>query len=177
MPAESRRVLVDGRSGSGKTEFARALVAAWPGAQLVRLDDIYPGWDGLQAASEHVARFVLSPEPRWRRWDWHASEPAEWRLLDPARPIVVEGCGALSHRNRALADLGVWVDHADAERLERAMARDGVAYELYWERWAAQEAAFIARERPALLADLLVMGADAAASGRRLGQAQPSSCS
>jgi uridine kinase len=47
-------VLVDGPSGSGKSTLADALVrdgdpAALlpPGAQLLRLDDVYPGWDGL----------------------------------------------------------------------------------------------------------------------------------
>ncbi len=46
-----RRILIDGRSGSGKTELARAIVDDWPGAQLVRLDEVYPGWHGLAAAS------------------------------------------------------------------------------------------------------------------------------
>src|SRR5690606_29833513 len=47
-------VLIDGRSGSGKTTLATALAARLPGTQLVRLDDFYPGWDGLEAGSAHV---------------------------------------------------------------------------------------------------------------------------
>ncbi|MEO8095730.1 MAG: hypothetical protein ABI632_12485, partial [Pseudolysinimonas sp.] len=39
-------VLIDGRSGAGKTTLAREL-APLVGAQLVSLDDVYPGWDGL----------------------------------------------------------------------------------------------------------------------------------
>ena len=37
-------LLIDGRSGSGKSELATAIAAA-TGSQVVRLDDLYPGWD------------------------------------------------------------------------------------------------------------------------------------
>lgn len=151
MSAE--RILIDGRSGSGKTDLARAMTAGWPEAQLVRLDDIYPGWDGLQAGSRHVTEFVLGARPCWQRWDWEKGRAAEWHELDPDRPIIVEGCGALSRANRALADWAIWVELDDATRRERALARDGEAYAPHWERWAAQELAFIARENPMALAD------------------------
>ena len=151
-------MLIDGRSGSGKTELAALLVARRPDLQLVRLDDVYPGWDGLEEASRHVHEFVLGERPRWRRWNWAAARPAEWHELDPLRPIIVEGCGALSRRNRRLADLGVWVELDDARRKIRALARDGDAYAPHWERWAAQEEAFLAREDPRGLADVIVDG-------------------
>jgi uridine kinase len=152
------RILIDGRSGSGKTELATLLVAGWPEAQLVRLDDIYPGWDGLDAGSAHVAESVLGERPRWRRWDWAAGTPAEWHDLDPGRPLVVEGCGALSRANRRRADVGVWVELDDARRKARALTRDGAAYEPHWERWAAQEDAFLQREDPRALADVIADG-------------------
>ena len=149
-------VLIDGRSGSGKTELASAL-APILSAQLVRLDDIYPGWSGLDAASEAVARDILGRH-RWQRWDWAAGAPAEWHELDPAVPIVVEGCGALSRASRALATFSIWVELDAVTRKARAIERDGEAYAPYWDRWAAQEASFIAREHPADLADLIVRG-------------------
>ena len=52
-------VLIDGPSGAGKSTLADALVAHWPRPntpQLVRMDDIYPGWDGLDAAIDHLHR-------------------------------------------------------------------------------------------------------------------------
>ena len=156
MPAD--RILIDGRSGSGKTELAALIAARWPDVQLVRLDDVYPGWDGLEAASRHVAESVLGAQPRWRRWDWAADAPAEWHDLHPNRPIVVEGCGALSRANRRLANLGVWVELDDVRRKERALARDGALYEPHWDRWAAQEDAFLQRERSPELADVAVDG-------------------
>ena len=43
-------ILIDGPSGAGKSTLADRLIAAWPtdaAPQLVRLDDVYPGWGGL----------------------------------------------------------------------------------------------------------------------------------
>jgi len=153
------RVLIDGRSGSGKTTLAAELAVIVPGAQLVRLDDIYPGWDGLQAASEHVFENVLSASrPRWQRWDWSTGRPAEWTQLDPERAMIIEGCGALSRQNAALADLRIWVELDEPTRKRRALERDGDAYAPFWDRWASQEAEFIARENPRRLADLELVG-------------------
>ena len=154
--------LIDGRSGSGKTDLARRMADSAPGTTLIRLDDIYPGWDGLHAGSQHIHDHVLQPlaagrRARWRRWDWNADAPAEWHDVDATRPLIIEGCGALSRANRALADVGIWVELDDVTRKRRALARDGEAYAPYWDRWAAQEAAFIAREHPQTLADRRVL--------------------
>lgn len=152
-------LLIDGRSGSGKTELAAAIVAVWPEAQLVRLDDIYPGWDGLEAGSRYVTDFVLDgPLRRWQRWDWYADDRAEWHEIDPALPIVIEGVGALSRANRERADYGIWVETDDATRKHRATTRDGDLYDGHWDQWARQEQAFIDREHPARLADSIVFG-------------------
>jgi hypothetical protein len=152
-------LLIDGRSGSGKTELARAIVAGVPSAQLLRLDEVYPGWSGLEEGSRYVREHVLAADaPRWQRWDWHAGERAEWHSIDADRPLVVEGCGALSHANRALACFGIWVSLDPALRKRRALARDGETYAPHWDEWAAQEDHFLTRENPAALADAIVDG-------------------
>lgn len=149
-------VLIDGRSGSGKTVLAESLAPRLEG-QLVSLDDVYPGWEGLEAGSDVVHESVLRARtPGWRRWDWAAGAPAQWHPLDPDRPVIVEGCGALSRANRALATFGIWLEVDAAERHRRFSERDHGRFDRYWERWAAQEDAFIAREHPAAIADLVI---------------------
>ena len=145
-------VLLDGRSGSGKTTLT-----------LIRLEDIYPGWGGLEAASEHLRNHVLEPraaggEARWQRWDWTTDAPAEWHEIDPSLPLLIEGCGALSRPSRALASFALWVELDPQTRKRRALARDGEAYRPHWDRWAAQEQTFIEREHPTMLADIVVDG-------------------
>jgi uridine kinase len=153
-------VLIDGRSGTGKTTLAAALAPRLD-AQLVHLDDVYPGWDGLDAASEHVVAEVLAApdrtgRPRWRRWDWGTDLPAEWHALDATRPLVVEGCGALSRAAAERATLRIWLEGDDEVRKRRAIERDGATFAREWDRWAAEEDAFLAREDPRSLADVVL---------------------
>ncbi|MGV8970135.1 MAG: ATP-binding protein [Microbacteriaceae bacterium] len=150
-------VLIDGRSGSGKTELARAIVADNPGTQLVRLDDLYPGWNGL-AAGSNVVHSTLLTTHRWQRWDWLENNCAEWNEIDPTRSLIIEGCGALSAANRARATLGVWVELDSATRKRRALDRDGDLYAGHWDSWAEQEDEFMAKENPRDLADFEVAG-------------------
>jgi len=148
-------VLVDGRSGSGKTELARALVQQHPSFQLVGLDGLYPGWHGLEAGSAAVPELLRTGV--WRSWDWANDEPGEWREIDPAGDILVEGVGALTAASRPLAEVAVWVDLDDATRRSRALARDPY-FAAHWDDWAAQEEGLLEREKPWMLADVMVEG-------------------
>ena len=156
--AGSRRavVLIDGRSGSGKSVLAKSLAARLD-AQVVSLDELYPGWEGLEAGSDAVHETVLRERaPGWTRWDWGAARPAEWHPVDADRALVVEGCGALSRVNRALATFGIWIELDAAERRRRASERDHGRFDRYWDLWAAQEQDFISREHPQQLADRII---------------------
>lgn len=151
-------LLLDGRSGTGKTTLA-ARIARLVGGSVVHLDDLYPGWGGLRAGSDYATAHVLEPlaagrTPAWRRWDWHAGRRAETHRSTVGAPLVLEGCGALSRANRALADLAVWLELDERARRARALARDGD--DSWWDGWRAEEDAFIRREDPRSLADLVV---------------------
>ncbi|MGV8884741.1 MAG: ATP-binding protein [Microbacteriaceae bacterium] len=158
------KLLIDGRSGSGKTELANA-IQALTGAQLVHMDQLYPGWHGLEAGSRAVTQLLTTG--RWREWDWHQSAPGAWHRVDLSLPLIVEGCGALSRANRELADYGVWVALDDPTRKQRALARDGAMFAPHWEDWAAQEWHFISRELPIALADERVDGRDVSSNVER----------
>jgi cytidylate kinase len=149
-------VLIDGGSGSGKSTLAGPLATAL-GAELVHLEDLYPGWDGLQAASDQLFTEVLtSAAPRWQGWDWEKDAVTHWRTVNAVLPLVVEGSGALSRRNRGAATLGVWVELDEEARKRRAIDRDGDRYAPHWDRWAKQEREFALREHPSELADVIV---------------------
>ncbi|MCU1513244.1 MAG: hypothetical protein JWO10_334 [Microbacteriaceae bacterium] len=156
-------MLVDGRSGSGKTTFAERFVARHPGTSVLHLDSVYPGWDGLAAGNDLLVRCILEPiasgrAPRWRGWDWQRDGPGEWMSLRPGRHLLVEGAGAIGRASRRLAHLAIWLELDEPTRKLRALERDGDTYAPHWDRWAAQEARFAGREGSRLLADRVLRG-------------------
>lgn len=161
----TRVVLIDGRSGSGKTTLGAQLAAELSTdqsrAQTLHLDLLYPGWDGLAQGSLAVATALH--EGGYQPYDWHAGRfAASWITLDPERPLVIEGCGALTEANlvaaRAWASkLGdaevraIWLECEETLRRQRALSRDGETFAPHWERWASQEDAHYAMHEPWML--------------------------
>ena len=162
---ERSLMLIDGGSGSGKSTLARLLASRWPGAQptLVRLDDIYPGWAGLDEASRHIHEHLLTPwrdgvPGRWQEFDWVKQRRSRWHEVDPRRGLLVEGCGTMSRANTPLADVRIWVE-ADADlRKRRALARDAGVFDAHWDDWAADFDRYVAREQPRSRADAILDG-------------------
>lgn len=155
-------VLIDGRSGAGKTTLARVLRERWRGpVHVVALDDVYPGWDGLAAGAETVRTEILAPlaegrDAHWRGWDWVGQKPGAERVTRADAPVIVEGCGVLTPESSRVAAIRVWMRSPTQSRRDRALARDGDAYRPHWERWAAQEDRHLALDRPAELATIVV---------------------
>ena len=159
-------ILIDGPSGAGKSTLADAVLAAWPGPDrptLVRLDDVYPGWGGLDSAIEQIGRLVLGARhagrpAAWQRYDWALAGPAEWHGVDPGLPLVIEGCGALAAAHSALSDVRVWLDADDGIRKQRALARDGGGFEAHWDQWQQDWEAYRHRDQPERWATVRLAG-------------------
>lgn len=156
----TRVVAIDGRSAAGKTRLAAELSADL-GAAMVSLEDLYGGWDGLERGIEVLVSEVLEPLAAGRavrvpRYDWVAREWAEPAALEAPEVLIVEGVGAGARRAAAYESLLVWLDAPTALRKQRALDRDGETFAPYWDQWAAQEDAMLARERTPERADLVL---------------------
>jgi hypothetical protein len=155
-------LLLDGRSGSGKTTLAGWLAPRLR-ARVLALEDLYPGWEGLDAAAAALAERVLPAlaggrPAAWRGWDWARDRggPTGWHR--PGGRWIVEGCGALTAASRRLADAAVVLDVADGERRHRILHRDPPEALPGHRLWAVQERRLLARAPRPLLADLVVRG-------------------
>jgi dephospho-CoA kinase len=165
MAGKCRVVAIDGPSGAGKSTLAAAL-AAELGSQVVHVDDLIPGWDGLTAGPEVVGRDILEPisqgrDGGFRRYDWDNRRYAEWSPVPVAPYLVVEGCASGVRPVAAYLSLLVWVDAPQELRFERGMERDGETFRPYWERWETQSQALWAADGTAARADVVVDGSGA----------------
>ena len=166
-------ILIDGRAASGKSSLAADLKNALfkeleQAPRLIHMDDLYPGWEGLQLGSFYLNQQILQPlsngkTAHWQLWDWQkaergrADEPGNgWREFAGGTPLIVEGCGALSRVSSELADFRVWIEATKELRHARWIERDGEKFNDYWHIWAAQEDEFYQQEKSKSLADLLI---------------------
>lgn len=168
-------VALDGRSGSGKTTLARRLTRelrdGGVSVTVLHLDHVYPGWDGLAAASERLGEQLL---PRLRAglgaeypsWSWVRDRPGPRVEVGPAQVVLVEGVGSGPRSARPLLDLLVWLEAPEQVRHGRAMARDGESYAPHWRRWADQEETYLAAQEPQGSADVVVRTDDVARETR-----------
>ena len=166
-------VAIDGPSGAGKSTLAQGVaeaLAARPGilasgalngVELVHMDHLYPGWDGLAVAPDLLTTQVLEPISRgeaagYRLWSWLREEWRGHRDVPPSRFLVVEGCGASVMPAGAYAAVRVFVEADAGLRMERGIARDGEAYRPQWQRWADQETSLFESDGTRRRADLVV---------------------
>jgi uridine kinase len=153
-------ILIDGKSGAGKTLLAARMADALD-ATLVHLDDAYPGWGGLAHGRDAVIETALTPlaaglPGRYRAWDWERDIVGEIIEIAPDNVFVIEGCGVSTPESRELASTVLWVECDDAVRLARLGDRDGSKFDEYSEAWDAQVDAHIAQNNPIGTATIIV---------------------
>jgi uridine kinase len=152
-------VAIDGPSGSGKTDFADRL-AAVTGAELLHLEDVYPGWSGLAATPPLVRRVLnqiaVGEVGEVHRWNWVAEQNGPLLRVRPAHLLILDGVGSGAAMLRPYLSFLIWVDAPPAQRKRRALDRDGDVYTEFWDTWAAQEAEHFAAEQTRTHADLVI---------------------
>ncbi|MEU8040409.1 hypothetical protein [Streptosporangium sp. NPDC049078] len=156
----TRVLAVEGRSGSGKSTLATA-VASELAAPVVRMDDLYPGWDGLRGGVGALVEWVLRPlslerPARWRRYDWADGGYAEWHEVPVTEILVLDGTGSGALAAAPYLSGLLWLEASDEIRKARALERDGDLYAPHWDRWAAQEELFHARDDVRARANLTI---------------------
>ncbi|MBG6189498.1 anthranilate synthase component 1/para-aminobenzoate synthetase [Arthrobacter sp. CAN_A212] len=169
-------IAVDGRSGAGKTTLAvelAALLREHHTVSLFHLEDIYPGWDGLEAGMDRYVAGVLTPlaagrTARWRAWDWTTDDDGPEHSTEPADVVIVEGVGAACRAALEFLDVSIWVHANEGVRRTSALKRDGDTFAPFWERWARQEQAWLDRDQPQRTADLVVDGHQDLAAPQRV---------
>ena len=157
-------VAIDGPSGSGKTTLAKGVADALSehaSVEVVHMDRLFPGWDGLGVAPGLLADQVLEPISRghqaaYRLWSWVRDEWDGTTHVTPSRYLVVEGCGSSVEPAGQYAAVAVFVEADRALRMDRGIARDGEAYRPHWERWADQEDSLFGADRTRERADLVI---------------------
>ena len=166
-----RLVAVDGPSGSGKTTFAAGLaahVAAMPEHPTVRVvstdllatwDDPFGWWSVLDScllmplAAGHPADLPFA------RWVQGRPEPGGTVRVPVVDVLVLEGVSSGRSAVRDRLSALVWLEvPSRAERLERAVARDGEESRPFLIRWQQDEEAHFAADRTADRADVVVAG-------------------
>lgn len=168
-PGPNHLILVDGRSGSGKSTFARRLASLLEG-QVVHTDDIawnydIIDWDGA------LMQGVIEP---WRAGQDVSYKPLGWIRMGrdgaveaAASPIlVVEGVGAGRKSLAELADLVVWVQSDNEQARTRGIERDmqegerseRVEAERFWDEWMSTETPYLNEERSWEHAQLIING-------------------
>ena len=137
-------VLVDGRSGSGKSTFAERLARLLDGA-VVHSDDIAWHHDPIHW-EDVLVDGVIAP---WRRGEAVSFRPPGWVVQGrpgavevPPRPVlIVEGVGAGRSELAAHAQLVVWVQSDRDEARRRGLRRDvelgrtPQEAEAFWDEW------------------------------------------
>jgi uridine kinase len=129
------------------------------------MDDLFGGWAGAlvpdvwhRLESEVLAPLREGRATRYRMYDWSAGQFGGWADVPRHAVLVLEGVGSAARPVDPWAVLRVWVEAPADLRLERGLARDGLAMRDHWLRFVETETAHFTRDGTRDRADLFVDG-------------------
>ncbi|MFD9406493.1 uridine kinase [Streptomyces sp. NPDC059989] len=173
--SDAPRVLIgiDGPGASGKSTLATLLATALGGAEVVHGDDFYrpsatrPDGDaevGGQFDLERLLHQVVAPaaagkEVTYQIYDWDRDELGPWVSVPEGSPLIVEGVYTTELRLRDHYTYRIFCLADRDVRLNRGLARDGESARSQWvDEWMPAEDRYVARQRPDLVADIVLIG-------------------
>ena len=137
-------LVIDGPAGSGKTTLALEMAELLK-AQTVHMDDLYDGWQGIEAGVSLLKDVVLKQffagsEISFSKYDWTLGCYQEKEtVLEESAVLVVEGCGSGGVFLAELPHILVWIEADNHERLRRGLLRDGVDLKEEWLQFMLDE--------------------------------------
>lgn len=156
---------IDGPSGSGKSTLAAKIVTglAERGARVALVStDEFATWAEPVSWWPRLESGVLEPlragrPGTYRRVDWSSGVPVPGEEVAIAVPevLVLEGVSSGRARLRPSLSVLVWLDGgSEAERLERAVERDGESSRAELRRWQLFERGWYAVDGTRKAADV-----------------------
>jgi uridine kinase len=157
---KTRLIAIDGPGGAGKTSLADWLARELP-APIIRTDE-FASWDNpiewWPALLEKALKPIAAAQPaRYEPTTWGGPRKKH-RVVPPAEFVILEGVTALREAFRPYIAYSIWIETPRKLRLQRGLERDGRDARAKWERWMADEDAYVQQERPADYADLVLHG-------------------
>jgi uridine kinase len=155
-------IAIDGPGGAGKSALATRLAEELGNAQVLHTDD-FASWDNPldwwpRLISEALEPLSRNRPARFKRTDWENKGREEWREIEPAEFVILEGVSASREAFQPFLTYSIWVETPPELRLQRGLERDGEAARAQWETWMAQEDEYVSREHPQQRADAVVLG-------------------
>ncbi|WNV91650.1 (d)CMP kinase [Umezawaea sp. Da 62-37] len=159
---KTRVVAVDGPAGSGKSTLARAL-ALELNAPMIKTDH-FATWDDPVAWWPRLVDGVLDPlargeTGRYQRLDWTDGlpKPGRWITIEPTDVLILEGVSSARRSIAPRLSYAFWLDGpTEAERLERAVARDGQQHRQEFVNWQQWERGWFAVDNTRSRADRII---------------------
>ena len=165
-------VTIDGRGGSGKSSFAKALVSSNPEYQIIQIDHFpcttedYAFHDsGTQTRvdtsriiNEAIEPLLAGDIARYSTTRWWGSDMQQNAInIQPGGVVVIEGCYALLPKLREYYAYSIWIECTSTVALERAIKRDGEQSREAWENaYYLNEENYIKKFNPKEFANLIV---------------------